>query len=130
MPASTVVPASYQDVQRVDSSAVQSTVAPRAWATTIRSSPEFAKRMRNLGLSEGDQDLQENKPVLRIQPTSNITTTELHTTAVDLRATVLKLENENKSLKNELHQERQQGKQDLALAVRSLPDADCWLFVD
>lgn len=87
--------------ERADFSAAKRTRSPHAphWAGTIRSSPEFANRMSELGLAdtEGGQDQ----------------------IVAELRTTVAGLEDENAALKDELEDVRRQDKEDLALAVRN-----------
>lgn len=106
--------------------------SPRAWATTIRSSPEFAKRMNDLVVAHTDHHLQQqdNQRVLAGAPAELSTTVELRTTVADLRATMMGLEDESAALKDELEEVRRQGKEDLALAVRALLTTNCWFVLD
>eukprot|EP01043_Picozoa_sp_COSAG02_P017730 COSAG02_NODE_811_length_16911_cov_343.583095_1_plen_426_part_00 len=125
--------------QRVDlfdvNPPTRSTKTPGALATTIRSSPEFAKRMKDLGLaySEHEQPYrqlqqQDDQCVIADASTEVSTTAKLHTMVAHLHTTVLGLEDENAALKDELEDVRRQDKEDLALAVRVLLVKDCWFF--
>ena len=88
--------------QRGDSCDVNApAISPRVWATTIRSSPEFARRMQDLGLAHTENEQpryqlqqQDDQRVIADASAEESTTAQLHTTVADLRTTVMGLEDE------------------------------------